>query len=151
MSATALLDYLEELGVRLWVTKDGGVRYSGSRSAVTPEVISAIRYFKPEIVELLDDDPAHRLGLVAKWSRDFGFISLHDPTTGEWHDVQTKEAPAWARREAGKRRELHKGGNRNAYRLTSREMEEIFEAETSTTEEEAGIVEEHPIEEEKLA
>jgi hypothetical protein len=89
---------------------------------------------------------ADQLGLVATWSGEFGYISLHDPTTGEWHDVQTKDAPGWAKWEASKRKELYRAGNRKAYRLTSREMGEVWEAERSAIEEE--IVEEYPVEEE---
>lgn len=70
-----------------------------------------------------------RLGLVAKWSREFGFTSLHDPTTGEWHDIPTAEAPDWAKRECFKRRDLYKAGNKRAYWLTRIEMEEIWEDE----------------------
>ncbi len=44
---------------------------------------------------------ASELGLVAAWSRHFGFVSLHDPTTGEWHDLRREDAPGWAKREAG--------------------------------------------------
>src|SRR5215217_459421 len=36
---------------------------------------------------------AEELGLVARWSREFEFISFHDPTTGEWYDVAIKDAP----------------------------------------------------------
>ena len=89
---------------------------------------------------------ADHLGLGAMWSGEFGYISLHDPTTGEWHDVQTKDAPGWAKWEASKRKELYRAGNRKAYRLTSREVGEVWEAERSTIEE--GIVEEYPVEEE---
>jgi hypothetical protein len=80
------------------------------------------------------------------WSIEFGYISLHDPTTGEWHDILTKEAPSWEMWEARKRKELYRGGNRKAYRLTSREMHEIWEAEYAPEPE--GIVEDHPMEEE---
>jgi hypothetical protein len=48
--------------------------------------------------------------------------------------------------EARKRKELYKDGNRKAYRLTSRDMEDIREAEFLSEPE--GIVEDHPIEEE---
>jgi hypothetical protein len=89
---------------------------------------------------------AEHLGLIAMWSVEFGYVSLHDPTTGEWHDVRTKEAPSWALWEARKRKELYKDGNRKAYRLTSRDMEDIREAEFLSEPE--GIVEDHPIEEE---
>jgi hypothetical protein len=71
---------------------------------------------------------------------------MHDPNTGEWHDVQTGDAPGWAKWEAGKRKELYRGGNRKAYRLTARQMEEIWKAEHPTTE--VGIIEEYPVEEE---
>ena len=71
---------------------------------------------------------ASELGLIARWSREFGYISIHDPTTGEWHDLPTKEAPGWAKREAHKRKELrkHEGITRL---LTRDEIEEIFETE----------------------
>jgi len=47
---------------------------------------------------------AAALGLVARWSYEHGYISLHDPTTGEWHDVPVKGAPEWARNEALRRK-----------------------------------------------
>ena len=70
---------------------------------------------------------------------------MHDPTTGEWHDLHWKDAPGWARREARKRKELYGDGNRKAHRLTSREIGEIWAAENQPAED-AGIVEDHPIE-----
>ena len=90
---------------------------------------------------------AERLGLIATWSAEFGYVSIHDPTTGEWHDLPTREAPQWATGEARRRKELYREGNRRAYRLTSREMEEIWKAERAPETE--GIVEEHPLEEEE--
>jgi hypothetical protein len=42
---------------------------------------------------------------------------------------------------------LYGGGNRKAHRLTSREMGEIWAAENPPAED-AGIVEDHPVEEE---
>jgi hypothetical protein len=90
---------------------------------------------------------ADQLGLVATWSGEFGHVSLRDPNTGEWHDLQTKDAPGWTLWEARKRKELYKSGNRKAYRLTSSEMREIWEAERPTAE--VGIVEEYPVEEEE--
>ena len=46
---------------------------------------------------------AARLGLIATWSAEFGYVSLHDPTTGEWHDLKTTVAPEWAVGEARQR------------------------------------------------
>jgi hypothetical protein len=89
---------------------------------------------------------AGQLGLVAAWSGEFGYISMHDPTTGEWHDVQTGDAPGWARGEASKRKELYRAGNRKAYRLTSTQMNEIWREERSDEPVEEGIVEDHPLE-----
>jgi hypothetical protein len=59
----------------------------------------------------------------------------------------TGDAPNWAKREAFKRKELYKDGNHKAFSLTSREMEEIWEAEHVAKPE--GIVEDHPLEEER--
>ena len=64
---------------------------------------------------------ASRLGLIATWSVEFGYVSLHDPTTGEWWDLSTTDAPGWAMGEARRRKELYKSGNQRAYRLTARE------------------------------
>jgi hypothetical protein len=88
---------------------------------------------------------AEALGLVATWAHEFGHISLHDPTTGEWHDLKTQDAPGWAVGEAHRRKGLYKAGNRGAYRLTSGEMEEIWETGHPDDE---GIVEDHSLEEE---
>jgi hypothetical protein len=89
---------------------------------------------------------AEVFGLCAAWSYQFTYVSLHDPTTGEWHDLSVKDAPGWAKWEARKRKELYRGGNHKAYRLTSREMEEIWEAESESEPE--GIVDDHPVEDE---
>jgi TubC N-terminal docking domain len=68
-------------------------------------------------------------GLVARYSREFGFISVHDPTTGEWHDIASKDAPDWAKNESRKRKELWKAGDRGAFNLSARKVEAIFEGE----------------------
>ena len=102
---------------------------------------------KPAAKTAKSTTEAERLGLVATWSIEFGYVSLLDPTTGEWHDLLTKEAPSWAKWEAVKRKALYKSGNRRAYRLTSCEMSKIWEAEHVQGGE--GIVENHPLEEEE--
>ena len=75
---------------------------------------------------------AARRGLAAKWSREFGYISVHDPGSGEWHDIPIKEAPGWTRWEARKRKELYKAGDRHAYELTRKHMEQIWDEEHSS-------------------
>jgi hypothetical protein len=81
-------------------------------------------------------------GLTAKWSKEFGFISIHDPTTGEVNDIPTKDAPKWALNEAATRKRLYRSGRRDAFELTSAQMEAIWEKEHFIPEEE-GIQEEH--------
>jgi hypothetical protein len=87
-------------------------------------------------------EPA-QLGLVATWSGEFGYVSLHDPTTGEWHDLKTTVAPEWAVGEAKQRKKLYKSGNRPAYRLSARDMEEVWKSDQPP---EKGIVEHYPVE-----
>lgn len=36
-------------------------------------------------------EEANRRGLVIRWAKEPGWISLHDPTTGEWHQVKASE------------------------------------------------------------
>jgi hypothetical protein len=107
-----------------------------------PEPRKRVRRPSPE-----EKSAARRRGMVAKWSKEFGFVSIHDPSSGEWHDVALKDASPWARWEARKRKELSKAGDRHAYELTSRHMAQIWEAEHEREEVEEGIVEEHPLEE----
>lgn len=87
---------------------------------------------------------AGEVGLVARWSKHFGFVSIHDPNTGEWHDLGWKVAPSWAKWEAVKRKELGRGGDGRAADLTASEIREIWEAENLAAKDE-GIVEDHPV------
>ena len=34
---------------------------------------------------------AARIGLVVRWTEDPMWIKLHDPTTGDWHEVRAEE------------------------------------------------------------
>ena len=34
---------------------------------------------------------AARIGLVVRWTEDPRWIKLHDPTSGEWHEVRAEE------------------------------------------------------------
>ncbi len=163
MSVAELLDRVEAAGVTLSYSGEGDRLIAKPTSAVTPEIVAALRERRREVIGALRSGTVHsaaevletargleeasELGLVTRWSQAFGFVSIHDPTTGEWHDLQAKGAPDWAVREARKRKELYRGGNRKAYRLTSREMEEIWATEHPPAEEE-GIVEDHPLEDE---
>jgi hypothetical protein len=82
-------------------------------------------------------------GLTAKWSREFGFITLHDPSSGESHDIPTSDAPDWAKWESGERKRRWRAGDRRAFDLSAREIEAIWDKERPPPEE--GIVEDHPL------
>ena len=76
-----------------------------------------------------NNSEASQRGLVATWAATFGFVSIHDPLDGTWHDIQTGEAPTWALAESGLRKRLYKGGDRRAYSHDARKMQEIWESE----------------------
>ena len=113
----------------------------------TPEAESPLRRAQRE--QAARANGAHLRGMVAKWA-DYeiakGHISMHDPGSGEWHDITYRDAQSWARWEARKRTELYRGGDRRAYELTSRQMEQIWEQDHAEPTD--LIVEDHPIEEE---
>ncbi len=97
--------------------------------------------------------PARYRGLVAKWApyeTAKGFVAIHDPIEGEWHEVRGSDAPSWAKREAGLRARLYKEGLRDAYDLTSRQIAR-FRRDKGLRRGDIGIVEEFPIEGEGAA
>lgn len=55
---------------------------------------------KPAIAKLLQWErrklrEADRRGLLIERATDRGWIALHDPTTGEWHEVRASECQPW--------------------------------------------------------
>ncbi len=85
----------------------------GTKAAVSPEELERRRQRKLEV--------ASRRGLVIRWSEYPQWIKLHDPLTGEWHEVEASECPPGVveaanghrRKEPYRRRErrelLHRG------------------------------------------
>jgi hypothetical protein len=104
------------------------------RSSVTPDVATLIRDHKDKLLaQLLREEKraeAERIlrddtmGLAAKYAKEYGYITLHDPTTGSTVDVPFASAPDWAKDEASERRRLWRAGDRQAYSYTGAEMEE---------------------------
>ena len=96
-------------------------------------------------------EKAKELGLVARWAdyrKAKGHVTIHDPTSGGWHDLPWKDAPGWAQREALKRSSLYRSsGDAGAFDLSAAQIEEIWEEERSAETElvEEGIVEEHEL------
>jgi hypothetical protein len=108
MSARALLEELRRRDVRL--KADGlMLRVDAPIGADTDEFRGVLRKHKHVLIRLLERErlrleEADRRGLVIKWAREPGWISIHDPTTGEWHEVPASGWPSWVLDEAKARR-----------------------------------------------
>jgi hypothetical protein len=95
MSARALLEELRKRDVRL--EADGiTLHVDAPEEAATEELRNTLREHKRALIRLLESDrkkleEADRRGLVIRQAREPGWISLHDPTTGEWHEVRETE------------------------------------------------------------
>ena len=108
MSARALLAELRSRGVEL--VADGERLQYWPTNVVTPELLDRLRANKPTILKLLEWeerrlDKAARLGCVARWARYPTWIELHDPLTGDWHEVKASECLPGVLAEADKHRE----------------------------------------------
>src|SRR5215218_2567970 len=93
MNAQALLEDLRGLGV---VLEEGGglLHVDAAAGVLTEEGKAALDEHKQELIKVLKrerEEPkleeASRRGLVIQWSKEPGYITLHDPLTGEWHEV----------------------------------------------------------------
>ena len=108
MSARTLLAELRDRGVEL--VMDGDRLQYRPRYAVTPDLLDRLRANKPTLLKLLawerhKLDEAGRLGCVARWSTYPTWIELHDPMTGEWHEVRASECLPGVVAEADRHRE----------------------------------------------
>ena len=97
MNAHALLEDLRTRDAHL--TVDGlTLRVDAPAGVITDEDRRTLRENKRVLIRLLERErlrlqEADRRGLVIKWAREPGYIALHDPTTGEWHEVKASECP----------------------------------------------------------
>ena len=108
MSARALLAELRSRGVEL--VADGERLQYRPTNVVTPELLDRLRANKPTILKLLEWEErrlgkAARRGCVARWARYPTWIELHDPLTGDWHEVKASECLPGVLAEADKHRE----------------------------------------------
>jgi hypothetical protein len=107
-SARALLEDLRERDIRL--KADGlMLRVDSPVEADTGELRAKLREHKRDLIRLMERErkrieEADRRGLVIRWAREPGWISLHDPTTGEWHEIAASGCPPWILGEARTRR-----------------------------------------------
>lgn len=95
MSARALLEELEALGVELRADGDH-LEYEGPEEEITPELLDRLTENKHSLIKLLQWErrkleEASRRGLIIRWSEYPTWIKLHDPLTGEWHEVRASE------------------------------------------------------------
>lgn len=108
MSARALLDELREQDIRL--EADGLVlRVDAPAEADADGLRAKLREHKRVLIRLLERErkrleEADRRGLAIKWAREPGYVSIHDPTTGEWHEVSASGCPQWVLDDARARR-----------------------------------------------
>jgi hypothetical protein len=79
---------------RRWADEACGptLRVAAPREATTEELHEIVSRHKHALIRHLERErkrleEADRRGLIIKWSREPGYVALHDPTTGEWHDV----------------------------------------------------------------
>lgn len=104
MTAATLLEEMRHQGVLL--RADGlTLRVDAPETAVTDELREVLREHKRALIRHLERErirleAAERRGLVIKWAREPGYIALHDPTTGEWHEVLASECPPWVLEDA---------------------------------------------------
>lgn len=97
MNAKALLEdlrsqdiHLQAEGLTLQVDAPVGANTGELRSVLQEHKRALIRHLERERKRL---EEADRRGFVIKWSREPGYISLHNPTTGEWPEVKQSECP----------------------------------------------------------
>jgi hypothetical protein len=85
-----LLIRLENSGVAFSV-EDGRLSVDAPRGLLTDDDKAALIESKADVIEVLERrerklQAARRRGFVAAYSKEPGYIALHDPITGEWHD-----------------------------------------------------------------
>ena len=108
MSAKALLEELRERDVRL--EADGlTLNVDAPARALTEELHVALREHKRALIRLLERErrkleEAEIRGLVIRFSREPGYLSVHDPTTGDWHELPASGCPPWMLEDAKARR-----------------------------------------------
>lgn len=95
MSTSALLENLRRRDVTLEAEGDL-LHVDAPAGAITDELRAALVENKVRLLELLARE-RHKLeiggrrGLAIRWSEYPTWIELHDPLTGEWHEVRASE------------------------------------------------------------
>jgi hypothetical protein len=95
MNARLLLNALRGTGVTLTPEEDG-LHVDAPAGALTEALRSSLVENKEALIELLEREcirlgAADRRGLIIRWSEYPVWIELHDPLTGDWHEVRASE------------------------------------------------------------
>jgi len=95
MNARLLLNDLRSNGVTLTPEEDG-LHVDAPAGVLTETLRSSLVEDKEALIELLERErirlkAADRRGLVIRWSEYPAWIKMHDPHTGEWHEVRASE------------------------------------------------------------
>ena len=99
MNANAVLEELRTKGVTL--EADGlTLRVAAPEDVATEVLHETVSRHKHDLIRLLERErqrleAAERLGLLIKWSKLLGYVAIHDPTTGDWHEILASECPPW--------------------------------------------------------
>lgn len=79
---------LEVEGERISVDAPVGVMDERMRELLVENKTALVKLLQWQECKVAE---AERRGLVIRWAQEPGWIALHDPTTGEWHEVQSAE------------------------------------------------------------
>jgi hypothetical protein len=95
MNARILLKTLKDNGVTPTPEEDG-LHVDAPAGVLTEALRSSLVKHKEVLIELLERErirlgAADRRGLIIRWSEYPVWIELHDPLTGEWHEVKASE------------------------------------------------------------
>ena len=76
--------------------EEDGLHVDAPVGAVTEELRAALAEHKQGLIELLGWErrrleEADRRGLVIRWAEHPVWIKIHDPLSGEWHEVRAEE------------------------------------------------------------
>ena len=104
MSAATLLREMRRRDVHL-EAHGLMLRVDAPEEAVTDELRDTLREHKRALIRHLERErkkleEADRRGLVIKWAREPGYVALHDPITGEWHELPSSDCPPWVLEDA---------------------------------------------------
>jgi predicted metal-dependent hydrolase len=104
MNAHALLENLRTRGVTLQAN-GLTLRVTAPEDVATEELHQMVSRHKHALIRLLERErqrleEAERIGLLIKWGKAPGYVAIHDPTTGDWHEVLASECAPWVIEEA---------------------------------------------------